>query len=614
MTVLLTLSSSPVWHSIVANTSFKKVERACDFTTSESSLCVVDAISFEELVELLSSKAHVTLCYESPASSLARAIMLKDDYKNCIEEQIFFYTKLLSLHRKSRRNMTLVNLSQLANSDSDVLNKTGLFGTTGTFSTSELYKEKLNSVGTLIALKAIEQNEELQSICESLQASSTNIVENDNYFDIATLVQNEKDQQKCRKDLENTNQNLHSKYKISSEKLDDITSDNELLRQSITELQQLTDNNEQKLAQLHDSLSKSRGEAHQAQILSSELLAEKSLLEKDVATLQSELDNRNRRLAEKDEALEISEARIDSLTEIENELKADVEILHNTILSIQEEYTLKSATAINLESALRDEKVNSSSVKEALEFQLLESKAENSLLQSSLTTLSDNILKLEAITEEAERLKLAVDESGIIKESLEGKIRELLSEKERFEALISKLQREKGELKSNNLRETKRLKREVAQLKSKNEKTLKELLNSTDKLRNVEYELNKIKSSTAWRLSAPARAVSKKLKREDAFNEALKQDVGLLYTSTIFDVDWYLTTYPDVKEAGIDPAEHYLIHGAKEGRLPCASFDGDWYLRQYKDVAESGLNPLVHYIKYGMAEGRTISPKLLRKD
>jgi len=35
-----------------------------------------------------------------------------------------------------------------------------------------------------------------------------------------------------------------------------------------------------------------------------------------------------------------------------------------------------------------------------------------------------------------------------------------------------------------------------------------------------------------------------------------------------FDAEWYLSTYPDVAKAGMDPWEHYFRHGAKEGRLP----------------------------------------------
>ena len=36
-----------------------------------------------------------------------------------------------------------------------------------------------------------------------------------------------------------------------------------------------------------------------------------------------------------------------------------------------------------------------------------------------------------------------------------------------------------------------------------------------------------------------------------------------------FDPAWYLSQYPDVAAAGIDPREHFEKHGRREGRLPC---------------------------------------------
>ncbi|ANB21085.1 hypothetical protein A6K25_07180 [Alteromonas stellipolaris] len=37
-----------------------------------------------------------------------------------------------------------------------------------------------------------------------------------------------------------------------------------------------------------------------------------------------------------------------------------------------------------------------------------------------------------------------------------------------------------------------------------------------------------------------------------------------------FDESWYLATYPDVANAGVDALTHYKKYGIKEGRLPCA--------------------------------------------
>ena len=36
----------------------------------------------------------------------------------------------------------------------------------------------------------------------------------------------------------------------------------------------------------------------------------------------------------------------------------------------------------------------------------------------------------------------------------------------------------------------------------------------------------------------------------------------------LFDPDWYLATYPDIRVAGVNPLSHYLRHGSVEGRWP----------------------------------------------
>ena len=71
-----------------------------------------------------------------------------------------------------------------------------------------------------------------------------------------------------------------------------------------------------------------------------------------------------------------------------------------------------------------------------------------------------------------------------------------------------------------------------------------------------------------------------------------------------FDAAYYLSTYPDISLATIDPFEHYMNYGGFEGRRPNRYFDSAWYLRQYPDVAELGWNPLLHYMGWGVREGR----------
>jgi glycosyltransferase involved in cell wall biosynthesis len=129
-------------------------------------------------------------------------------------------------------------------------------------------------------------------------------------------------------------------------------------------------------------------------------------------------------------------------------------------------------------------------------------------------------------------------------------------------------------------------------------------------------------------------------------------DVDIVRASLFFDEAWYYAAYPDVRALGFDAAEHYVEHGASEGRDPgpCFStldyrkkwpeviranqnplvhfarsadftghdaktirdsglFDAQWYLDQHADVRAEGLDPVEHYALYGASEGRDPSPR-----
>lgn len=71
-----------------------------------------------------------------------------------------------------------------------------------------------------------------------------------------------------------------------------------------------------------------------------------------------------------------------------------------------------------------------------------------------------------------------------------------------------------------------------------------------------------------------------------------------------FDEAYYLWKNPDVARQGVDPLRHYLEHGWREGRDPCASFSTEGYLTHNPDVRADGINPLIHFWETGLAEGR----------
>ena len=49
-------------------------------------------------------------------------------------------------------------------------------------------------------------------------------------------------------------------------------------------------------------------------------------------------------------------------------------------------------------------------------------------------------------------------------------------------------------------------------------------------------------------------------------------------------------------QANLDPLDHFIDHGGREGRDPSPRFDSTEYLCTYPEVAVSGQNPLVHYL------------------
>jgi hypothetical protein len=91
----------------------------------------------------------------------------------------------------------------------------------------------------------------------------------------------------------------------------------------------------------------------------------------------------------------------------------------------------------------------------------------------------------------------------------------------------------------------------------------------------------------------------------------LEPYIKIICQSHFFDSEWYLSQHSDIAaDAGFaqNPALHYLIFGASEGRNPSRYFNTNFYLSEYQDVSQEGINPLIHYLNYGISEGRVITP------
>ncbi|NHN90570.1 glycosyltransferase [Acetobacter sicerae] len=173
-----------------------------------------------------------------------------------------------------------------------------------------------------------------------------------------------------------------------------------------------------------------------------------------------------------------------------------------------------------------------------------------------------------------------------------------------------------------------------------------EKLDLTEKLASIEHRYNAVESSTAWRVTKPARYLIAKMPlvkaavrrvrhrstsagqtvvaqgRDDSTGEAegsthraeydLNETERMIAAdiAPFFDIPYYS------KQAGIPiesldnitAAGHYLTTGYAAGLNPCESFDTNYYRVRYPDVIEAGMHPLWHWVLHGRHEGRPAVP------
>jgi glycosyltransferase involved in cell wall biosynthesis len=87
----------------------------------------------------------------------------------------------------------------------------------------------------------------------------------------------------------------------------------------------------------------------------------------------------------------------------------------------------------------------------------------------------------------------------------------------------------------------------------------------------------------------------------------LKNRIGPFSPIPEFDAQHYLQIYEDVAAASVDPFEHFIFHGYKEGRNPSAEFDTKFYIQRYFK-GKTDQNPLLHYLEHRHEDGIYPSP------
>ncbi|MGU3546908.1 hypothetical protein ACLBYE_28415, partial [Methylobacterium sp. A52T] len=64
----------------------------------------------------------------------------------------------------------------------------------------------------------------------------------------------------------------------------------------------------------------------------------------------------------------------------------------------------------------------------------------------------------------------------------------------------------------------------------------------------------------------------------------------------LIDAEWYRSHYLDSDFGAIDPVDHYMNIGWRNGSNPHPLFDASWYLRQLPDFPLGKIDPLIHFL------------------
>jgi glycosyltransferase involved in cell wall biosynthesis len=91
---------------------------------------------------------------------------------------------------------------------------------------------------------------------------------------------------------------------------------------------------------------------------------------------------------------------------------------------------------------------------------------------------------------------------------------------------------------------------------------------------------------------------------EAARQKAMDVEVDTIKNSGLFDEPFYRSMYPDLPPSPFDVTRHYCEYGWREGRNPSEDFYTSFYLHTYSDIRDAGINPFWHYVVAGKSELR----------
>lgn len=85
-------------------------------------------------------------------------------------------------------------------------------------------------------------------------------------------------------------------------------------------------------------------------------------------------------------------------------------------------------------------------------------------------------------------------------------------------------------------------------------------------------------------------------------------NIHIVKHSGLFDEEWYVSMYPDVRYYKKSPVEHFIKYGYRLGCDPSARFSLRLYEEAHPEASSDVTNPLLHYLKKGKKKGYEIFP------
>ncbi|WP_214000007.1 hypothetical protein [Arsukibacterium sp.] len=660
MQLLAGIHQSDLWQQLITNCQLPIISNFNDELSAEYPAALLQScISLEELQLLLQRQAkqaaeqnpaQVALCFDAPEMVIGRSLQQGNSIKEAVASWQQQTTVLLQVQQQYRRQLQLLQTDALLQNPAAApdwlatAQQSAAEPQAAAQQIAEPFVASSPDIYVLLAAQALRQDNQAYQLWQRLIACSLPLTEQTSLvLDLQNLQQqltNNSKEDALQSQLNASNEErdlLLQQLLHVQEELEQLFQKKQNVKQQYSQLEQdyrnematLTaqlQNGEQTVEKTAEQLHKFQDEltriteAHnQTQQQLSASNDERGLLLQQLLDVQEELE----KLFLQEQALK---RKHDTL---EQGYRTEVTSL-NEKLQQAEQAIAKRDKQLN---ALQQESTQLATEKQALEKQNIKIEQD---FRKEIASQNEKLQRLDS-----EHASLQQQHTTIKKEhatlqrqhaDTESSLAVSNSERDLFQRLLLNVQDEMEQFHQKNLqlqanldkatnayqaehKQTITLQKQNERSQSKLEQQLKVAVAEAARARQqaaaFSNELAAIKGSTLWKSGAPVRKLASVLSKSERERQRMQQDAALIYTSEYFDVEWYLQSYPDVAESGINPAEHYLRFGAKEGRYPGPLFDGNWYQQRYADVAEAGLNPLLHFIKFGCAEGRTASPILL---